>query len=497
VNIPFEGRRRRMDSREAADTGLLLWRENFIGFMLFFAIPFWVCAFSLRLLPGKAQYLSWAILWLLKPLFERPILHVISVRFFENSAGMKRLFRDLGKSILRGLPGDLLWRRFSPLRAAMMPVRILEMHKKPFRETAKRRELLEKGGLGYCFILSFWGIALEAALLTGEILFFILMSEFIYKVSFSMELLKSAEIYVFAAWCFNYMLVETIYVCMGFSLYINSRMEVEGWDIEIMFRSFAEKLRKKKAVEAISKSSALIVLCLICLFLPVKTFAAGFEPDKDVPVEKLQIILASPDFGGEKDSWGIRLKDPLKQRDAPNFNFSPILEKLRWIFSFILRLILVVLIAVLIFFLFLYARKYIHKKNYTVKKTATTVINGIPAENPELLLEKAENFHKQQNFRMAWGYCTATAILFWQLYRGFNFPPNPTESDCANMVSSMPSGTYGSPCNADEAHTFCQLINRWVNFAYAGRLPAAGSFEEAAAFCKLLANQGLPGSADE
>jgi hypothetical protein len=41
------------------------------------------------------------------------------------------------------------------------------------------------------------------------------------------------------------MLVETLYVCMGFSLYINSRIEVEGWDIEITFRSFAEKLRKK------------------------------------------------------------------------------------------------------------------------------------------------------------------------------------------------------------------------------------------------------------
>jgi hypothetical protein len=116
MKIPFEGYLRRMDSREAADAGILLWRKNFIDFILFFAVPFWICAFTLRLLPGKAQYLSWLILWWLKPLFARPVLHIISVRFFESGAGINRLVRGMGKTLLRGLPGDILWRRFSPLR---------------------------------------------------------------------------------------------------------------------------------------------------------------------------------------------------------------------------------------------------------------------------------------------------------------------------------------------------------------------------------------------
>ena len=489
MSIPFEAQLRKMDSREASDLGLLVWRENFIYFLPFFAVPFWLCAFALRMLSGSAQYFSWLILWLLKPLFDRIILHIISLRFFENGAGMKRLFKGLGKTLRRGLLGDLLWRRFSSLRAVMMPVRVLETdvpgklrfpQKKSGRETAKRKELLKKGGIGYCSFLTVWGIALEITLLTGEILFFTIMAELIAKdsVSFSADLIKNSEIYIFAAWCFNYMFIETLYVCMGFSLYINSRIEVEGWDIEIMFRSFAKKLKKKKA------AGALIVFFLFCMFLPAKPLAA-----EEVPLETLQNILNSPDFGGEQDSWGIRLKNPPKESDIPDFNISPILEKLRIIFAFMLRIILIAVLTAFFVFLFLYVRKLIHNKNSEEKVSALTFLSGIPSGNPELLLKKAEAAFEKGSLRMAWGYCTAAAILSWPLYRGIAFPPNATESDCAGIVNSTPS------CNHDEVQTFERLINNWINFAYAGRLPQKDSFTEAAAFCKSM-SLSAPGNKD-
>jgi len=475
MNIPFNGYLRR-DPKEAADAGLLLWRENFASFILFFAIPFWVCAFALRLLPGKAQYFSWLILWLLKPLFDRPVLHIISVRFFESGANMKRLLCGMSKSLYRGLLGDLLWRRFSPFRAAAMPVRVLEPRKETGNRFADRIKLLKKGGMSYCFLLTCWGAAIEITLLIGEIIFFIFMAGFMGADfdSFFGNFINNAEIYIFAAWCFNYMLVETIYVCMGFSLYINSRIEVEGWDIEVTFRGFADKLRKKKT------GGVLIVLCLFCLFLPVFAHAADWEPaDGDVPLEKLQNILDSPDFGGERDSWGIRLKNTPEERDAPDINIDPMLEKLRLIFAYVLRLFLIGFIATLAVFLFLYARKFINKKTPEVNETAMTIMHGIPAENPQALLEKAMDFFEHGNLRKAWGYCTAAAILSWPLCRGVDFPPNATESDCADIVSSMST-------NPDETHVFCKLIKHWINFAYAGRLPPSGSFEEAAAFCRSM-----------
>jgi hypothetical protein len=422
------------------------------------------------MLPGRAQYFSWLILWLLKPLFDRSVLHIISVRFFESGADMKRLLRGMGKSLYRGLLGDLLWRRFSPFRAAAMPVRVLEPRKKTGNRLADRIKLLKKGGLGYCLLLSCWGVALEAALLIGEMLFILIMAEFLgvdFDI-FSGAFIKNAEIYIFAAWCFNYILVETIYVCKGFSLYINSRIEVEGWDIELIFRGFAGKLRKKKT------GGALIVLCLFCLFLPVKSLAA-----EEVPLEKLQNILESPEFGGERDSWDIRFKDPPQEPDI-NIDLDPMLKKLRLIFAYVLRSILIIFIAALAVLLFLFARKFIYKRNFAAKQYAAAILHETLAENPQALLEKAIDFFEQGNLRMAWGYCTAAAILSWPLYRGVDFPSNATENDCAEIVSSMPV------LNRDEIQCFCHLIKHWVNFAYAGRIPPSGSFEEAAAFCKSM-----------
>ncbi|MCL1959619.1 MAG: hypothetical protein FWF68_08465 [Spirochaetes bacterium] len=477
MNLPFKTVPKQKDAREVADSGLLIWRENFINFIPFFAIPFWICAFALRFLPGNMQYFSWLILWMFRPLFDRIILHIISVRFFESSAGIKRLLHGLGKSLLRGLAGDLLWRRFSPLRSAMMPVRVLEPRKKSGKENAQRRKLLKNGGINFCFFLTLWGIAVEITLLFGEIIFFMLMADLFTNagISFTGEFWEKAEIYIFAAWCINYIIIETIYVCMGFSLYISSRINVEGWDLEIMFRGFAEKLKSKKT------AGVLVVLCLVCLLFPVNIFALDLQNDTtEVPLEILQDILDSPDFGGEKDSWGIRFKNEHEPKNNFNFDINPIMEKLRIIFAFILRFILIMLIAAFAVFLFLYARKLVNERNNAAKKTAASVLRGIPLLNPDDLLEKAAYFFEHENLRLAWGYCTAAAILSWSLYRGLVFPPNATESDCAGMVKSMTAD------NPDEAGAFCSLINDWVSFAYAGQLPPAGHFEEAAAFCKLL-----------
>jgi hypothetical protein len=359
----------------------------------------------------------------------------------------------------------------------MMPVRVLEPGRKSGKETAQRRKLLKNGGINFCFFLTLWGIAVEIALLSGEIVFVFFMANLFVDIDFSFtgEFLKNAEIYIFAAWCINYIVIETIYVCMGFSLYINSRINVEGWDLEIMFRGFAEKIKSKKTTRV------LIVFCFVCLSFPVNTFAHDLQIDTtDVPMETLLEILDSPDFGSEKDSWGIRLKKQPEPKNYNNFDISPMIEKLRMIFASTLRLILIMLITAFAVFLFLYVRKLVNERNTAAKKSAVSVLRGIPSLNPVELLEKAEYFFEHENLRMAWGYCTAAAILSWSLYRGFIFPPNATESDCAAMVKSM------TPDNNDEAAAFCALINDWINFAYAGRLPPAGHFEKAAVFCKSM-----------
>jgi hypothetical protein len=235
---------RRRSVWEAADAGTLLWRENFMYFLPFFALPFWTCAFALRFLPDSFQPWSALGIWLLKPLFDRPLLHIISIRFFEKDPNFKRLFKGLGKSLVRGLPGDLLWRRLSPWRPVMMPVRVLE-NLKP-QSVRQRKKLLVRAGIDFCILLTIWGFLLELILLAGEISFAVFMAKIMEGNIAPLfdDFLKRGELFFFAAWCVNCMLVESLYVCMGFGLYLNSRLELEGWDLQVLFRRFAGRERE-------------------------------------------------------------------------------------------------------------------------------------------------------------------------------------------------------------------------------------------------------------
>ena len=237
---------RRRSVWEAADSGLLLWRSSFVHFIPFFALPVWFVACALRFLPANLFFLSYLVLWWLKPFFDRLVLHVVSLRFFSTggedqsaaAAGGELLRRGFWE-MRRGLLGDLLWRRFSPGRAARMPVRVLErIDRKQFR---LRKKVLAAGGLNFCSLISALGLALEGMLLIGETLFVIMVTQVFFPGAFGYmrDNLETVEIFIFAAFCFNFILVESIYVCMGFGLYINSRVEMEGWDLQLLFQKFA------------------------------------------------------------------------------------------------------------------------------------------------------------------------------------------------------------------------------------------------------------------
>lgn len=237
----------RRSSWEAADTGLILWRAHIGALLLFFVLPLGLIAGASRLLPANLRPWSYFLLWWLKPFFDRLILQVMGIRFFEPRAKLSRLFRGLPRALGRGLLGDLLWRRFSPLRGAMLPIRALEGLKGA--QVRQRKKVLEKGGLGFCLLITILCLVLEGLLLVGELLgAFMLIQLFLPDYLSSLWELVSLsqglsfiEGFIFAAYLGNYSVLESLYGCMGFGIYINSRIEIEGWDIELLFRNFLSK----------------------------------------------------------------------------------------------------------------------------------------------------------------------------------------------------------------------------------------------------------------
>ena len=226
---------------EACDSGILIWRKSFVYLIPFFAIPFWIAACCLRFIPGGLYFIPYIALWWLKPFFDRLILHVVSTRFFSGPSSPEgnNLKTSLFGNIRRGLLGDLLWRRFSPYRASYMPLRVLE--RTSVKQFKQRKKTLAGGGLNFCAFISGFGLTAEVVLLVGEILFALISIQLFFPAAFSYisESQATVEVIAFITFCFNYILVESLYVCMGFGLYINSRVELEGWDLQLLFNKFA------------------------------------------------------------------------------------------------------------------------------------------------------------------------------------------------------------------------------------------------------------------
>jgi hypothetical protein len=449
-------------SWEAADSGLLIWRSGFARFFPFLIIPFGIMAGCLCLLPNVA----WAslILWWLKPFFDRIIVHIIAIRFFEPTAGTARFLRGLRGGLTRGLAGDLLWRRFSPWRASHIPVRTLETTDK--RSVTRRLRTLADGGLNFCALLTVLCLALESALLAGEWFFTRSMLELMRPDYVeTLNHVSSAGVFLFVMFCVNYVLIESVYVCMGFGLYINSRMEVEGWDIELLFRRFASAMPECADAKPARNAVAPLLCLALCFFAP----APGYTQDAptEVPLAELEEILASPDFGSKQETWGVRFKAQEEEQDF-NWDAASWVEKIKIISAHILRVLVIIAAVVALYFVV----RYFYRRNgvsVVLRKNHGNSAAGPVKEHPAMLLSRARAFYAEGRYRDAWAVCFAAALAAWS-GRGLNFPHDATEYECLALVCAS---------GASETADFTALVHEWVDFAYAGKAPPEGSFEKA------------------
>ena len=129
---------------------------------------------------------------------------------------------------------------------------------------------------------------------------------------------------VLVAWFLSMTLTENLYVAGGFGLYLNSRTELEGWDVELAFRRIAARVRRIQA----SGLSVLLALIVGGVFLAGTGGARAADPDLDPPDEVIDQVLSHDDFeihtrtvrvqedeGGIDASWleGLGFLGPLFQ----------------------------------------------------------------------------------------------------------------------------------------------------------------------------------------
>lgn len=240
---------RRRQPWEALDLGLVLarrWRRT--------ALLAWCSTYGIAALVSISLVFwdtraAWLGIWWSKPLFDRVLLHVYSRAVFGAEPTLKEtLLATLGFLKTGQLWADLSYRRFSAIRSFSLPVTILEGQSGKTR--VERIATLARSNHGCATWLTFacanFVVLLMVTLVAaGNVLTPVGVD---WGVNFAAfwgvgQVSATQSLIALMVFMLCETLVEPLYVASGFTLYLNRRSELEGWDLELAFRRMEKRLR--------------------------------------------------------------------------------------------------------------------------------------------------------------------------------------------------------------------------------------------------------------
>jgi hypothetical protein len=293
---------------QALDLGVLIarrWYGLLLASWLSLAAPLFVVLWVL--IPDR-PILAIFIVWWFKPIYERIPLLILSTAIFGATPTLKEALRNWRAAIGPGIGHALTYRRLSPARSFEAPVWVLEGLSGPARQ--KRFAILQARAGSGAMWLTVLGVHVEAFLVLGLITGVYLFIPSSVEIDWWALLVSGSQ--GEQDWLVNLLYfmamaaVAPVYVGAGFALYLNRRIELEAWDIELGFRRLAQRA-----------SSAVVLVAFVSLFVsgaelhaqeyPDDLAGEGPEPMMEVlspqrqsSRDEIYDVLAGPDFNEQR-----------------------------------------------------------------------------------------------------------------------------------------------------------------------------------------------------
>jgi hypothetical protein len=461
---------------QALDLGLLMarawWRILFVASLM----P--MLPLMIVLLAVFWQSPLWAlfVLWWLKPFWERLPLFIASRVLFGEQPGVWSSMRSLP---LKDILPWLLWRRFSLQRAFDNPVTVLE----ELKGTARRQRLRVLHGKYSDVALSnqFVCFCFECLLAFS----FVLAFDFFVPDSFGIRFYDSFnDLTLTGEWICTLAAILAIAMVMpfhnmaGFALYLNRRIDLEAWDIEINFRNMASRKRQSSQHAALLPLLVLVA-SLLGPIVPAYSEAA-IEHDRESASELIEHVLRGNDFGHDRVVSKWRFKDWGDENEEGTDTFPEwIIDFLVWLEKVVgtgdglsgvavwLKVLLVALFAGLLFYLLRRYRGPLSRPGASrVRAQAAEILFGLDV-TPESLPEDVP-----AQVMLLWE-CGANREALSLLYRAslsrlidryqLAFHASHTEAECVCLVRAHGIDSL--------SRYFWELTQVWRRLAYGHRLP--------------------------
>lgn len=231
-------------SWQAIDLGFVLARHWYLTLWLGWIVPAIIIFISLTLIFWALPWVAITVVWWLKPFWDRVPQLIISQAIFQQKISLKQLFKQLPQLYAKHSLSWLTFRRFSFSRSVILPVVLLEGLKgSSYRQ---RVDVLTSDNASHSFMLTSFMLCFECLLFVGILSIIQVMmpsasteNHLIWEASQHTSLWTNHLMHAIAFICFS--MIAPFYNCCGFMLYINRRIHIEAWDIDIQFKNMAQR----------------------------------------------------------------------------------------------------------------------------------------------------------------------------------------------------------------------------------------------------------------
>lgn len=473
---------------EAIDLGFVLaqaWWWPLYRLWLGVALPvFLLCS----LIGYDNPVVAAIIFWWLKPAYEQLPLIYLSRALFKQDPSIKIYSWSSLKIIFKQLLWNISFRRLSPIRSFTAAVSQLEGLSGSAR--SRRLESLTRNAPG------FWQFT--AIMMNFELFFTLSLSLIVMFV-----IPENVEI---AAWYddnkilidhlsnilyfISASIVAPFFVSGGFSMYINRRTILEGWDIEIEFKRLQERLQRSAKNVAAWVLPLLLLPTLVLSMAVASPASAASDPQeyeqaplvsKESAKKTIEEIMADKDFGHKETvkrwkytgDWKWK-RDTNSDLEYQNMGF---LENLGVFISQIGEIILWIAIGVLVVLLLYYLPGWLNKiptptKNHKREKQKPNVLFGLNVEKnslPDDVAATALALMQKGDVRQSLSLLYRASLSLLINHHGLDVHDSHTEGECLELVESLGKSEISA--------YFDGLTQAWISLAYGHRTPTESTLQ--------------------